>query len=157
LAKKSPLPLVLVSLLPETYQINWFVDCITDFFRKFYQQEIEIAENDCLEVYPKATQIINDTFASELVDRIHASPARPGGSVKSRFDTVLVRRGTASQTDQLTNPSYGIARKCHLFCLVAILIHMNLCLAHYVGCVRLICRLPEYYGVHKALVLIQIF
>ncbi|CAE6475454.1 unnamed protein product [Rhizoctonia solani] len=108
LAKRSPLPLVPVYLLPEAYGINWFGYCATEFFRKHYGQQIEISNNDYLEVYPKATGIIDDAFTSGLIDLVHASPTRPGGSGTSRFDTVLIRRGNASEVDQLTKPSYGI-------------------------------------------------
>lgn len=67
-----------------------------------------MGNTDHLEVFPKATQIINDALASNLVDRIHASPARTGGPVISKFDTVLIRRGQASQIEELTRPSYGV-------------------------------------------------
>jgi hypothetical protein len=80
-----------------------------EFFQRFHQQNIEMSNTDHLEVFPKATHIINDAFASDLVDRVHASPARIGGPVKSRFDTVLIRKGSASQGEELANPSYGIS------------------------------------------------
>jgi hypothetical protein len=67
-----------------------------------------MSDSDYLEVFPKATQILNDAFASNLVDRVHASPARAGGPTTSKFDTVLLRRGTASQGEALTRPSYGV-------------------------------------------------
>ncbi|KAG8729341.1 hypothetical protein FRC10_004044 [Ceratobasidium sp. 414] len=60
------------------------VDDPSEFFKKFHRRAVEIDEkNDRLEVFPKATQVINDAFSSDLVDRVHASPARPGGSTKS--------------------------------------------------------------------------
>ncbi|KEP46797.1 hypothetical protein V565_181170 [Rhizoctonia solani 123E] len=137
-AKKSPLPLVPVSLLPEAYRINWFGYCFTEFFRSHYGQNIEIGNNDHLEVFPKATQVIEDAFASALIDLIHASTTRPGGSSASKFDTVLIRRGNASNEDQLTKPSYGIK-------------------SHYIGRVRLIFKLPPHYGILEPLVLVQLF
>ncbi|KAG9120223.1 hypothetical protein FRC07_004366, partial [Ceratobasidium sp. 392] len=109
LAKKSPIPRVPISLLPNAYQINWFSYCMAEFFQNFHGRNLEIAANDRLEVFPKATQIINDAFATELVDRVHASPARRNGPSKSRFDTVLIRKGTTSlEPNQLAIPSYGI-------------------------------------------------
>ncbi|CUA72116.1 hypothetical protein RSOLAG22IIIB_10097 [Rhizoctonia solani] len=107
-AKKSPLPLVPVSLLPEAYRINWFGYCFTEFFRSHYGQNMEIGDNDYLEVFPKATQVIDDAFASALVDLVHASPTRLGASSASKFDTVLIQRGNTSEEDQLIKPSYGI-------------------------------------------------
>ncbi|KAG9118957.1 hypothetical protein FRC07_006257 [Ceratobasidium sp. 392] len=111
LAKKSPLPLIPVSLLPKSYGIQWFAYCILVFFQKFYDLNMEIDEDDRLEVWPKATQIINDAFATHLIDRVHASPVGPKGPVKSRFDTVLVRKGAPLGAGQLATPSYGMSRK----------------------------------------------
>ncbi|KAG9123790.1 hypothetical protein FRC07_013953 [Ceratobasidium sp. 392] len=139
LAKKSPLPPIPISMLPTAYDIKWFGYCITEFFEKFHQRSgVTISDFDRLDVFPKATQIINDAFAIELVDRIHASPAHRNGPVKSRFDTVLIRKGTTFQPGQLTVPSYGIS-------------------PHYIGRVRLIFKLPPYYGIMDPLVLIQLF
>jgi hypothetical protein len=111
LAKKSPLPLVPVTLLPEAYNINWFSYSLAEFFRNFYRREVEISNTGYLEVFPKATQIINDAFASDLVDRVHASPARAGGPITSRFDTVLIYKGSTSRGEDFTRPSYGISRE----------------------------------------------
>ncbi|QRV84442.1 hypothetical protein RhiJN_12458 [Ceratobasidium sp. AG-Ba] len=138
LAKKSPLPPVPVSLLSEAYSINWFSYCLGEYFQKFHRQDIAIGINDHLEVFPKATLIINDAFANDLVDRVHASPMRPNGPKTSKFDTVLIRRGRASEDDQLGAPSYGIS-------------------SHYIGRVRLIFKLPPYCNVPDILVLVQLF
>ncbi|KDN34262.1 hypothetical protein RSAG8_12651, partial [Rhizoctonia solani AG-8 WAC10335] len=160
LAKKSPFPLAPVSLLPEAYSINWFEWCMQEFFEMHYHQNTEMSPEDLLEVYPKATQVINDAFVTELVDLVHAypkatqvindafvtelvdlvhaSPARPGGPSTPRFDTVLIRRGDASKEPQLSQPSYGIK-------------------SHYIGRVKLIFRLPPHYGIQEPLILIQIF
>jgi hypothetical protein len=111
LAKKSPLPLVPISMLPEVYHINWFSYCLAEFLRNFHQRDVEVSDMGYIEVFPKATQLINDAFASNLVDRAYASPARAGGPITSRFDTVLIRKGSASHGENLTRPSYGITRE----------------------------------------------
>ncbi|KAG9073879.1 hypothetical protein FS749_014599 [Ceratobasidium sp. UAMH 11750] len=139
IAKKSPIPRVPVSMLPQMYQVQWFSWCVSEFLEQFHHKVVEIDErNDRLEVFPKATQVIDDAFSSDLVDRVHASPARPGGSTKSRFDTALIRRGAASEASQLSVPSYGIA-------------------PHYIGRIRLIFKLPPRYRIDDTLVLIQRF
>ncbi|KAG8747275.1 hypothetical protein FRC12_014116 [Ceratobasidium sp. 428] len=139
IAKKSPFPLVPVALLPELYGVKWFKDIMSDYFWDFHQdQQTKIEDGDCLEIYPKATQVINDAFATDLVDRVHASPARPNGPTKPRFDTVLIRKGAAAELNQLTIPSYGIR-------------------PHYIGRVRLIFKLPPYFGIRETLVVVQTF
>ncbi|KAG9096388.1 hypothetical protein FRC07_010940, partial [Ceratobasidium sp. 392] len=108
LAIKSPLPPIPASVLPETHDIKWFKYSVEEYFRKFHQRNVEFEDDECLEVFPKATQVINDAFAKELVNQVHASPARRNGPTKSRFDTVLVRKGITFEPGQLNVPSYGI-------------------------------------------------
>ncbi|KAG8794412.1 hypothetical protein FRC12_024650 [Ceratobasidium sp. 428] len=64
-----PFPLVLVALLPELYGIKWFKDIMSNYFWDFHQDKrTKVEDGDTLKIYPKATQIINDVFATELVD-----------------------------------------------------------------------------------------
>jgi hypothetical protein len=67
-----------------------------EFFQAYYPGNTTVVSaQDMLKVYPKATRIINDAFATNLINHVHASLARPGRSSTSKFDTVLIRRGGA--------------------------------------------------------------
>ncbi|KAG8720172.1 hypothetical protein FRC09_010014 [Ceratobasidium sp. 395] len=139
IAKKSPIPRVPITLLSPVYKIEWFAWCLSEFLEQFHRRAVPIDEkHDRLEVFPKATQVINNAFSNDLVDRVHASPVRLGGSTKSRFDTALIRRGRAAEAGQLSVPSYGIS-------------------THYIGRIRLIFKLPTRYRIDDTLVLVQLF
>lgn len=77
-------------------------------FRKHFPGvHTEVSPEDRIEVFPKATQVINDALVSGQVDIVHASPAVQGVG-RSRCDTVLIRKGDAITLNQLGSPSYGM-------------------------------------------------
>ncbi|CAE6469638.1 unnamed protein product [Rhizoctonia solani] len=138
LARTSPIPPVPIAILPRVYGIRDFEYYMNEFFDD-YQVPLVFSPNDKLIVFPKATQIIDDAFATGLVDRVHASPAPPSasGSVGS-FDTVLIRKIEPGQGRFPNRLTYGMSD-------------------HRIGRVRLIFKLPPHYNFPDPLVYIQRF
>jgi hypothetical protein len=112
LAKKSPLPPIPLSTLPNVYGIRWFDWSIDAFLEEYFPNlTFGFSPDDRLTVFPKATQVINDAFVTGQVDIVHASPLPfSSGTYKSKFDTVLIRK-VAPDNLVPGQLSYGMSSK----------------------------------------------
>ncbi|CAE6448234.1 unnamed protein product [Rhizoctonia solani] len=109
LARTSPVPPVPLPILPRVYGIQDFQYYIDEFFEDYFPNRgLTISPDDRITVFPKATQIINDAFATGLVDRVHASPAQSSESgFSSKFDTILIRKALPSSFPE--HLTYGMS------------------------------------------------
>ncbi|QRW23044.1 DNA-directed RNA polymerase subunit beta' [Rhizoctonia solani] len=89
LAQTSPTPPVSISILPRVYGIQDFQYYMDKFFED-HNIPLVFSPNDKLMVFPKATQIIDDAFATGLVDYVHASPLLSASGSHGSFDMVLI-------------------------------------------------------------------
>jgi hypothetical protein len=93
------------------YGIKDFEYYMNEFFHDYFpDRTLTLSPDDRITVFPKATQIINDAFVTDLVDRMHASPEKPSQTaLGAKFDTVLIRKTMPGRIpEQLT---YGMSSK----------------------------------------------
>ncbi|KAG8703498.1 hypothetical protein FRC08_002802 [Ceratobasidium sp. 394] len=139
IALKSPFKPVSQDCLPRIFGINWFKWVLDKFFDDENLEPEEIDPKDQINVFPKATQLIQDdaVFSADgFSDIVHATPHSQNKlsfeKDGSKFDTVLIERVRSEE------PSYGISK-------------------HFVAQVRLIFTLPAHYGIPDPLVCVRMF
>ncbi|KAF8600791.1 hypothetical protein BDV93DRAFT_546232 [Ceratobasidium sp. AG-I] len=140
IAKRSPFGPVAQTRLLDIFGIQYFAHSLEDFLGAYYPDSgLEVSAHDHLTVFPKATQHINDIYANDVLDIIHASPHASTARLASlkrdrKFDTVLIKKDDIP----LDQTSYGMS-------------------SHRVGQVRMLFTLPPKYGINVPLAYIYRF
>ncbi|QRW22532.1 helicase swr-1 [Rhizoctonia solani] len=137
LAQISPVPPIPISILSQVYSIHNFEFYMNKFFDN-YNIPLVFSPDNRLTVFPKATQIIDNAFATALVDCVHASPVPSVLGSPGAFDMVLIKKAEPGQGQFPGRLTYGMP-------------------AHCIGQVCLIFKLLPHYNIHNPLVYIQQF